>query len=149
MGKHRPSGVEKSDEWSNAGPFISPPETSNFDVVTTNSNTPSVHQTYNYGQRLRRYYGVHSQYINCTSTIFDNGTRQTIFSGSYNECRDKPANLQQPDYFERLDFFSDKRLSLTTMTMTEFAGLKLNGLLDCQKIQVNTLSVLGGEVTNI
>jgi hypothetical protein len=35
------------------------------------------------------------------------------------------------------------------MTTTEFAGLKLNGLLDCQKIQVNILSVLGGEITNI
>jgi hypothetical protein len=27
--------------------------------------------------------------------------------------------------------------------------LKLNGLLDCQKIKVNILSVLGGEITNI
>jgi hypothetical protein len=35
------------------------------------------------------------------------------------------------------------------MTTTEFSGLKLNGLLDCQKIQVNILSVLGGEITNI
>ena len=35
------------------------------------------------------------------------------------------------------------------MTTTEFAGLKQNGLLDCQKIQVSILSVLGGEITNI
>jgi hypothetical protein len=35
------------------------------------------------------------------------------------------------------------------MTTTEFSGLKLNGLLDCQKIQVNILSVLGGKITNI
>ncbi len=63
--------------------------------------------------------------------------------------RIKPTNLQQPDFYERLDFFSDKRLSLTTMTTTEFASLKLNGLLDCQKIQANIISVLGGEITNI
>jgi hypothetical protein len=35
------------------------------------------------------------------------------------------------------------------MTTNDFSGLKLNGLLDCQKIQVNILSVLGGEITNI
>jgi hypothetical protein len=35
------------------------------------------------------------------------------------------------------------------MTTTGFSGLKLNGLLDCQKIEVNILSVLRGEITNI
>ncbi len=92
---------------------------------------------------------VHTENLNLTTAIFDNGVRQTYFSGSYLELRDRPASVAQPDFYERLDFFSDKRLNLTTMTTTEFAGLKLNGLLDCQKIQANIISVLGGEITNI
>jgi hypothetical protein len=35
------------------------------------------------------------------------------------------------------------------MTTTEFAGFKLDGFLDCQKIQVNILFILGGDITNI
>jgi hypothetical protein len=135
--------------WANVGPFISPAETTNFDIITNNSITPVSHQVYNLGQRYRRYNLVHTNFINCTTAVFDDGVRQTYFSGSYNELRDRPASVGQPDYYDRLDFFSDKRLSLTTMSTTEFSGLKLNGLLDCQKIQVNILSVLGGEITNI
>jgi hypothetical protein len=63
--------------WSNVGPFISPPETTNFDIITNNPITPLVHQTYILGQRLRRYYVVHSNFISCTMAIFDDGVRQT------------------------------------------------------------------------
>ena len=135
--------------WSNVGPFITPPGTTNFDIITSNSITSVSHHVYNLGQRLRRYNVVHTENLNLTTAIFDNGVRQTYFSGSYNELWDRPASAGQSDNYERLDFFSDKRLSLTLMTTTGFSGLKLNGLLDCQKIQVNILSVLGGEITNI
>ena len=133
--------------WSNVGPFISPPETTNFDIITSNSITPVSHKVYNLGQRLRRYNLVHTEFMMCAAVYFDIGN--TYFSGSYLELRDRPASVAQPDFYERLDFFSDKRLNLTTTTTTEFAGLKLNGLLDCQKIQANIISVLGGEITNI
>ena len=34
---------------------------------------------------------VHTENLNLTTAIFDNGARQTYFSGSYNELRDKPT----------------------------------------------------------
>jgi len=72
-------------------PFISPSETTNFDIITDNSITPVSHQVYNIGQRFRRYNVVHTENLNLTTAIFDNGVRQTYFSGSYNELRDKPT----------------------------------------------------------
>ena len=86
--------------WSYLGPFISPAETTNFDVITSNSITPVSHQVYNLGQRFRRYNVVHTENLNLTTAIFDNGARHTYFSGSYNELRDKP------EYFDQIDFFS-------------------------------------------
>jgi hypothetical protein len=71
--------------WSNVGPFISPPETTNFDIITNNSITPVVYKVYNIGQRFRRYNVVHTENLNLTTAIFDNGARQTYFSGSYLE----------------------------------------------------------------
>jgi hypothetical protein len=77
--------------YSNIGPFISPSETTNFDIITNNSITPVVDKVYNIGQRFRRYNVVHTENLNLTTAIFDNGVRQTYFSGSYNELRDKPT----------------------------------------------------------
>ncbi len=47
-------------DWGNVGPFIMPPQTTNYEVITNNSITPVSHQAYYLGQRLRRYYFVHS-----------------------------------------------------------------------------------------
>ena len=74
--------------FENVGPFISPPEASNFDVVISNSLTPSVSSTYNIGQRGRRYNVVHSDFVNCHEIFFDDFNP---FSGSYNELRDRPS----------------------------------------------------------
>jgi len=52
---------------------------------------PVSHQVYNLGQRLRRYYIVHSQLINCSATIFDDVNGHTLFTGSYSELRDEPT----------------------------------------------------------
>jgi hypothetical protein len=57
---------------------------------------------------------VHTENLNLTTAIFDNGVRQTYFSGSYLELRDRPASVGQPDFYEQLDFFSNKLVSLTT-----------------------------------
>ncbi len=57
---------------------------------------------------------VHTENLNLTTTIFDNGAGQTYFFESHNELRDMPASVGQPDIYERLDFFPDKRLILTT-----------------------------------
>ena len=35
---------------------------------------------------------VHTNFLNCTTTVFDDGVRQTHFSGSCNELRDKLTN---------------------------------------------------------
>jgi hypothetical protein len=77
--------------WANVGPFISPLEALNFDVITSSSITPVAHQTYNLGQQIRRYYVVRSQFINCSTVIFDDGNGQATFSGSYYEVRIKPT----------------------------------------------------------
>jgi hypothetical protein len=131
--------------WSSIGPFISPAETTNFDINTSNSITPVVDKVYNIGQRSRRYNVVHTENLNLTTAIFDNRVRpHTYFSGSYLELRDRPTSVGQPDFYEKLDFFSDKQLSLTTVQTTLYSGLKLNGYFDCKRMQVNTLSVLGG-----
>jgi hypothetical protein len=85
-----------------------------------------------------------------TTAIFDNNNRQTYFSGSYLELRDRPSIVGLPEYYTRLDFFSDKRLSLTTYENNPSTyGLLLNGTFDCQRMLVNELSVRGGEITNI
>ena len=84
--------------WSNLGPFISPAKTMNFDIITNNSITPVSHKVFNIGQRFRRYNVVRTENPNLTTAIFDNGVRQTYFSGSYNELRDRHASAGQPDY---------------------------------------------------
>ena len=88
MGKrrtvHNASGNPKLPETKN-------PETENFDVITSKSITPVSHHVYNIGQRFRRYYFFRSQFINYKSAIFDDGNRQTLFTSSYNELRDKPT----------------------------------------------------------
>jgi hypothetical protein len=85
-------GPEWTNQFSceNVGPFISPPETTNFDIITNNSITPVVVKVYNIGQRLRHYNIVHSENVMCRACIFDTGP--TTFTGSYSELRDKPAN---------------------------------------------------------
>jgi hypothetical protein len=47
------------------------------------------------------------------------------------------------------DFFSAKRVSLTTFHTFQYSGLQINGIVDVQIIQVNLLSVLGVEILNI
>jgi hypothetical protein len=77
--------------WSNVGPPIYPSETTNVNVITNNSITPVSLQVYNIGQRFRRYNAVHTENPNLTPAIFDNGVRQTYFSGSCNELHDLPT----------------------------------------------------------
>jgi hypothetical protein len=60
-------------------------------VITNNSITPASHQVFNIGQRLRRYILVHANFLSCTTTIFDDRVRQTHYTGSYTELRDKPT----------------------------------------------------------
>jgi hypothetical protein len=60
-------------------------------MITNNSITPVVDKISNIGQRFLRYNVVHTENLNLTSAIFDNGVRQTYFTGSYNELRDRPT----------------------------------------------------------
>jgi len=77
--------------WSNVGPFISPSETTNFNIITNNSITPVSHQVYSIDQRFRRCNVVHTNFLNCTAAIFDDGVRHAYFSGSYVELRNLPT----------------------------------------------------------
>ena len=63
--------------WSNVGPFISPTETTNFDITTHNSITPISHQVFNIGKRCSRYNVVHTNFLNCMTSIFDDGVCKT------------------------------------------------------------------------
>ncbi len=76
---------------------------------------PGANNNFNLGQDQRRYFNVFADRFACASVKFDAGTS---FTGNFSELRDKPASVGQPDYYERLDFFSDTRLSLTTVQTT-------------------------------
>jgi hypothetical protein len=76
--------------WAKVGPFISPPKTTNFDIVTHNSITPVADKVYNIGQRLRRYNIVHSENVMCETVFIDNGS--TWFNGSYTQLQDLPTS---------------------------------------------------------
>jgi hypothetical protein len=43
---------------------------------------------------------VHTNFLNCTTSFFDDGIRQTYFSGSYNELRDRPAQPDNPTFMK-------------------------------------------------
>ena len=95
--------------FSNIGPYILPPEETNFDLVVQNSVTPSAHLTYNLGQKDLRYLNVWSENASSSNLIFQNCDDQLKFNGSYEQLRDKPI-FGAPDYYEVLSFFPDKSL---------------------------------------
>lgn len=88
--------------FSNIGPFMFPPETTNLDVVVRNSLTPSINRAYNIGQRELRYRYVYSDYVSCSNIcFFDGASAVKNFTGSYNELSDKPVLSADNSVLER------------------------------------------------
>jgi hypothetical protein len=76
--------------WDNIGPFMDPPQTTNFDVIAQDSVSPSANGIYNLGQLFRRWLWTHTEIVKCNRIFFDAGPN-VVFTGSYNELRDKPS----------------------------------------------------------
>ena len=98
-------GTVDSPDWtvlvsfSNIGPYMLPPVETNFDLVIGNSVTPSANTTFNLGQKDLRHLNVWSNNMACSNIdLHSGGNFIGVFSGSYNELRDKPE-LSQPDYY--------------------------------------------------
>jgi hypothetical protein len=77
--------------FSNIGPYMNPPEETNFDIVVQNSVTPSANLAYNLGQKLLRYRNVWTDNVICNTVAFhSDGVLNGTFTGSFTELRDKP-----------------------------------------------------------
>ena len=96
---NRPEWTNHFD-WENVGPFILPPEGTNFDLIAQNSLSPSAHKIWNLGQQGRRWLYAYIDEVRTRAvTFFDTDPNTaTFFTGSYNELRDKPAGVDLTGY---------------------------------------------------
>ena len=126
----------------------------NYDLVVENSATPSANMTFNLGQKDLRYLNVWSDIMACSNIDFHSGGNFIgVFSGSYNELRDKPK-ISQPNYYEVLSFFPDKSLTLTAARSNLISGLNLEttGPLSwfrADRIICTEMSVLNGPISQV
>jgi hypothetical protein len=99
--------------WENVGPFMLPTEASNFDIVVSNSITPTTDYMYNLGQKQRRYTHVFTEFVMCGSVCFNKQTNE-MFTGSYNELRDLPTWIQPTQIYMPLHGFDITTWDLNT-----------------------------------
>jgi hypothetical protein len=83
---------------TNHGPSMYPRQDDNVQISVRNHVTPQFHNSYNLGQDQMRFNHVYCQEVRTASinfVPFSMNNDQQIFTGSFNELRDKPANSGQ------------------------------------------------------
>jgi hypothetical protein len=86
--------------------------------------------------------------------FFQDGENQIQFNGSYDQLRDKPI-FAQPDYYEILNFFPDKTLTLTAQSNNLISGLALEApgaqlsYFRADRLVTTEMSLLNGPISNV